>query len=122
MRGRAAVSPGARPCGSTYVRGAQAGVEAVAITAASLPIHGHGMNASPVPNAGEGSGTAVGNSFATLTGGRGTNGRMYAPLPATSRLAPATLPTGGNGTHTNLQPFLALRYVIALVGTFPQRP
>ena len=29
--------------------------------------------------------------------------------------------TGGNGAHNNMQPFLGINYIIALVGVFPSR-
>lgn len=123
LRSRVAVSMGARPGGTAYKRGDQTGVGAIAISAAGMAAHGHGMNASPVPGAGEGSGKAIGNSFATLPSGRGASGQMYAPGPATTRLSPqAVQSAGSNGTHSNLQPSLALRYIIATTGIFPQRP
>ncbi len=123
LRGRVLVGPGTRQGGSTYAPGDQTGVEAIAIRADALPVHGHGMNASPVPGTGQGSGTAAGNSFSTLPGGRGATGKMYAPPPETTRLAAAAASAaGGNATHANVQPYLALRYIIALDGVFPQRP
>ena len=46
----------------------------------------------------------------TVTGGSGiTGGTVAIGL------------TGGSQAHTNIQPFLALNYIIALQGTFPSR-
>ena len=30
-------------------------------------------------------------------------------------------PAGGNQAHNNMQPYLAMNYIIALVGIFPSR-
>ena len=45
---------------------------------------------------------------------------MYATPGALTAMAADTLgPTGGNQPHNNLQPYLSLTFIIALVGTFP---
>jgi microcystin-dependent protein len=44
------------------------------------------------------------------------------PMTAPVTLDPATVqPSGGSGPHANIQPVLALNYIIALQGIFPSR-
>lgn len=52
---------------------------------------------------------------------RGAN--VYAAPPGTSEIPiNAVAPTGGGQPHDNMQPYLALSFVIALTGIFPSRP
>ena len=57
--------------------------------------------------------------------GTNTQGTFfYGPSSgSTTTINPGTLSTytGGNQAHTNLQPYLALNWCIALVGIYPAR-
>jgi microcystin-dependent protein len=57
------------------------------------------------------------------TGGREPDPvNMYATPPNTT-MNPAALGISGSGQpHNNMQPFLALRFIICCNGIFPQRP
>jgi microcystin-dependent protein len=47
---------------------------------------------------------------------------IYAPPPAGTTLAPtSTTPSGGTQPHNNMQPYLAVTFIIALQGIFPPR-
>jgi microcystin-dependent protein len=92
------------------------GSETVALGTAEIPAHTHIAQASAVP--------------ATDTN---PQGRMLATSPEDSFLArgsrsltsmsPQSLsPNGGSLPHNNMQPYLALTFVIALQGIFPPRP
>ena len=39
----------------------------------------------------------------------------------TSGIAVTNLPTGGQQGHNNMQPYLAINYIIATVGIYPSR-
>jgi microcystin-dependent protein len=88
-------------------------VETVALSEAQLPNHTHDMLAS--------------TENADLQG-PGNNDRAlaravvyHAPTNLTP-MASAALPSaGGNQPHNNMQPYLALNYIIALVGLYPSR-
>jgi microcystin-dependent protein len=46
----------------------------------------------------------------------------YAPQDNTATLAPNTVGnTGGNQPHENMQPYLAINFIIALQGIFPSQ-
>ena len=49
--------------------------------------------------------------------------RIYAEGPPNAMMNTAAIDgtTGGNRPHNNMQPFLALNYIIALQGVFPSR-
>ncbi len=114
---RAPCSQGAGPGLTNRFMGDAFGENSVTLTQDTMPAHLHGIQAygtrastdkvgTPVPNAAI---TAPGQSQAFVPGG--TPDTTFAPM----MLAPA----GGGGPHENRQPFLALNYSIALVGTFP---
>ena len=46
----------------------------------------------------------------------------YAPGPPTTNLNQGTVNfAGGNQPHNNMQPYLVLNFIIAIVGIFPSR-
>jgi microcystin-dependent protein len=52
--------------------------------------------------------------------GRGT--ALYSAPNSLMPMAEQTLPdTGGSQAHNNMQPFLTMNYIIALVGLYPSR-
>ena len=51
---------------------------------------------------------------------RSVGGSIYASASGLVSLAGATMPNaGGSQQHSNMQPFLTLNFIIALVGTYP---
>ena len=97
--------------------GARGGVEMVTLSAAQMANHSHPMMAVGT-DLGEDR-PAVGRAFA-----RSTGGNMY-QTDSTSNLVNLhtdALPADGGGqAHTNVQPFLTLNFIIALVGLYPSR-
>ncbi|MBB6403527.1 phage tail protein [Arthrobacter sp. AZCC_0090] len=110
LRGRAALHNGQGPGLSSYYQGQVAGSETTTLITSNLPPHTHpGMIASTTettdrPSAG----------MAPAPGG------SYGPPDSGVALA-STQPAGGGQAFSNLQPSLALNYVIALQGIFPSR-
>lgn len=113
LAGRAPVHIGQGPnLASNWIIGEQAGAEQVTLTTAQLPQHGHALLASQragTRNAAAGSVPAAdGAVTAYLNDAAGVN------------LAPAAItPVGGSQPHENMQPFLAVSYIISLFGIFP---
>ncbi len=106
------VDPGWNP--SPYNIGETGGVENVTLLSTQLPTHTHGLvgtsGAADVR-------TARNNYYAksTLDMYALTNGPQVA-------LSQATLgPQGNTQPHTNVQPYLAINFCIALVGIYPSR-
>jgi microcystin-dependent protein len=50
-----------------------------------------------------------------------TRDKQFAPPPGDKTMAAALDPQGAGLPHANVQPFLAVSYIIALAGIFPQR-
>lgn len=98
--------------------GAMRGQETVTLTTAQLPAHSHAINATQSPGAGRGATDPAGKLLATPTvpGGMTIYGQPVAPVAlSTDNLTPA----GGGQAHGNMQPSLAVNFIIALVGIFP---
>ncbi len=111
LEGRAPMHPGRGPGLADRRLGERAGTETVTLAETQIPSHTHQLigteedvdASSPVGNY-----LAVGNDLYSATGG--------------SALADASLPgTGGNQAHNNMQPYLAVNFIIALTGVFPSR-
>ncbi|TYZ08400.1 phage tail protein [Hymenobacter lutimineralis] len=118
--GRAAVGVGQGPGLSAYTAGALGGVESVALTANNLAGHTHAAQAK----LGVTSAAATAPTPATNLLAKGPD-PVYAPSRSTgsatspNTVAALTAPAGGNLPHENRQPSLALNYIIATQGIFP---
>lgn len=104
-----------------YVMGEMAGTETVTLSTANIPPHQHSASASTETP------TAVGNGI-NLTGSTVyvpafvPRPPVYAPAGPTVAMSPqAVANTGGNQAHNNMAPFLALNFIIAVSGIFPNR-
>ena len=89
-----------------------AGVEAVTLTTQQIPVHNHAVLASEAP---ADQVTAGNNLPAEATK------RFYTTAPASpvAMAADAVGSTGGSQPHDNMQPFLAVNFIISLFGVFP---
>jgi microcystin-dependent protein len=101
----------------TYVIGQAAGVETVTLTTQQMPSHNHALVATSsgqtlVPS------TSTFPAVATTTNGTAI---LYAPGTTTGRtLNPATIKNdGGSQPHSNIQPYLAVNFIISLYGIYP---
>lgn len=110
LRGRVPIhfSPG-------HDQGERAGQESHTLTQAEMPQHTHTFGA----NSGNAT-TDAGNvdpkgTFAAFNNGYKDPSNLRAIQPAT------VSNVGGNQPHTNQQPYLVLKYCIALQGIFPSR-
>lgn len=111
LNGRAALGAGSGPGLSSYQVGEFGGQDSVALTQSEMPVHTHATMASP---------------------GAATTGVPVNAVPAAGNvplrtgaeptLTEALEVAGGGQPHSNMQPSLVMRYCIALVGIFPQRP
>ncbi|MEL6177957.1 MAG: tail fiber protein [Myxococcota bacterium] len=111
LRGRAPMHAG-QGSGLTSRRlGAQGGVTDVTLTEAQLPNHSHTVSAS-----------------STSSTSRDPSRRVLGQAPvykASDTVAPmangSLASTGDSQAHTNMQPYLGLNFIIALVGLYPSR-
>lgn len=122
LRGRIPLSQGQGPGLSAYSIGEAGGVEAVSLLPTNVPSHSHTLAATTANGT---TNTAAGNLLSKVQEGSartGTKGLIYsATAPDTPLAQQAIGLVGGSQPHNNLQPYLVLRYCIALVGVFPAR-
>jgi len=115
LRGRFAVDQGQGPNLTIRNPGDQGGTERVALTVAQIPPHNHLVACA------SGSGT-VSSPAAAYWSTDPAGGVAAYSNTANSQMAPvAVAPAGGGIPHDNVQPFLAINYIIALNGIFPSR-
>lgn len=113
LQGRAPMHPGRGPGLTSRRLGENGGSETVTLTEAQMPNHTHIILGSGPAN----SNTPAGAGHATST-----TVRQYHAATNLVDVAETTLTaTGGSQPHNNLQPFLALTFIIALTGLYPSR-
>lgn len=96
--------------GNGHTLGERAGETAHTLTMGEMPQHTHGVS---FPNAA----TTVALPPGNLPG---QAANLYAPPSALTAVAPGSVTNyGGSQAHTNMQPYLALTFCIALQGIFP---
>lgn len=99
--------------GGGFVLGQAAGEAAHTLIQNEIPAHFHALQASTSAAT---SNLPSGNTLATPAT------PLYGPATSPTTLTPTTLASaGGSQPHNNLQPYLVLNFVIALVGIFPSR-
>jgi microcystin-dependent protein len=101
--------------GIAYQLAETGGVEIVTLTTQQMPTHRHGLAATATNQ----TLSPQGAFFATATSSQaGVNTYIQAAVDA--NLNPnSILPTGGSQPHDNLQPYLAINFIISLFGIFP---
>ncbi len=113
LQGRAPMHPGNGPGLSTKRLGETGGSATVTLTEAQMPAHTHAAQASDQPAT---TNQPAGNLPAVTR--EDTYSSSGTPVPMR---ADALTPTGGSQAHNNLQPYLALFFIIALTGVYPSR-
>jgi len=120
LRGRVAIHPGRGPGLSSYNLGQKGGTETVTLTTNQMPSHKHTLQASTS----NGNQNQPGNhSLAAY----GTPGPPVASGPYSDQAANTSMNssgmsnTGGGQPFNILQPYQAVNFIIALVGTYPSR-
>ncbi|MEM1204441.1 MAG: tail fiber protein [Acidobacteriota bacterium] len=117
LQGRVAMHPGRGPGLTSRRLGQRGGVETVTLSEAQMPNHTHSLM-----------GTPENGSFGSLTSkmafARSRGGTLYQTNTSSNLVSmdSRTLPSaGGSQSHNNLQPFIAMNFIIALVGLYPSR-
>lgn len=110
LRGRVALGRG-----NAHIIGEVAGTESETLTINQLPAHTHPQSATPQ---GGNSAQPQGKVYAQLSNATKSDKIYGTPADANAASSMVNL-TGGSQPHENRQPFLTMRYVIALEGIFP---
>lgn len=128
LRGRVPIHMGTGPDGTTYHIGETAGVEEVTLTIQQVPNHSHtvsgpllsGFGANPGKSA-----SPVGGFPAVVPGlkqfGKTPSGDKFMADPVGYNRNTILRPAGGSQPHMNMQPYLAVNFIISLYGIFPSQ-
>jgi microcystin-dependent protein len=115
LRGRVPLHQGTASSGTNYVVGEVLGAESVTLTGQQIPAHTHAAHVSP-------NGTTdspVGAFSATDPAG---NVAQFFTGPANAQMSDAAIAgAGGSQPHNNIQPVLAVTFIIAMFGIFPSQ-
>jgi microcystin-dependent protein len=96
---------------SSYVLGQQGGTENVTLTTQQMPQHNHTVNAVAGPPSQD-------NPSNNLL----AKSQTYSNSTASTTMAPAMINFAGNSQpHANIQPYLCVSFIIALIGQYPSR-
>lgn len=122
LQGRNIIGTGQQTGFSRYVNGETGGNEMTTLTQGQLADHAHQVTLKVVPNS---SNTAVattpeGGVYATGTEQVYSSGSDVSMAAYSAILN--TTPTGNSQPFSNLRPVAALKYIISLNGTIPNRP
>jgi microcystin-dependent protein len=121
LRGRAVVNAGQGPGLSGYSIGKKTGTETVTLTLPQLPLHSHGFSGDFKVSTGTADSGKAAHNFLAVP-----SEFQYAESGSGTTMAAGLISgqgsvVGGNQPHTNMQPYLAVNYIIALLGEFPVR-
>jgi microcystin-dependent protein len=116
LQSRVPIHAGQGPGLSPYVLGQQGGFESVTLSTVQMPSHSHALNATNT------NGTSFVPGGNVLAADGNTTTAIYSNAAPSNAMNPASIgATGGNQAHTNIQPYLAVYFIICLEGIFPAR-
>jgi microcystin-dependent protein len=118
LRSRVPMKYGTDPVGNNYVIGEVGGEETITVLSQQMPIHTHTLSGTSVNT--NRSKPADGCGLGTSTGGNSYYAASNSAL-TTINQGTVSLYQGGNQAHSNLQPYLAINWCIAMNGIFPSR-
>lgn len=118
MRGRVAINPGQGPGLSNYIQGPGAGHENVTLTTSNMPPHNHALN---VKNANGTTNVPANNALAGTGTALPPAGNFSTEAPDAQANNTSIGNTGGSIPFSVVQPWVGIRFVIALEGVFPSR-
>jgi microcystin-dependent protein len=115
LQGRAPIHFGQGSGLSGYTLGQAGGVESVTLNTDQMPSHDHAGSCSGSTGSIPGPGS---NVWAITSTGE----KPYSNATPDNKMSTQGInPSGGGQAHANIQPYLALNFIICLVGIFPSR-
>lgn len=114
MQGRAAMHPGRGPGLTSRRLGQRGGTQAVTLSEAQMPSHNHSWRAAAEPADLQ---APASNRAMTRSSENAYTGAANPVKMADQML----ISNGGSQPHNNVQPLLAMNFIIALQGLYPSR-
>ena len=124
LRGRVPMGPRTGAGLTPRTLGQRGGVEDVTLNTNQIPSHNHSASSQANAVAGVGNSNDAANNFWSKDAGVSSATYNTGPSDATMNTGAVSTTignTGGNQSHTNVQPFLCVNFIIALQGVFPSR-
>lgn len=127
LRGRVPIHMGTGTDGINYVIGQKSGTESETIISQTMPSHSHNVTGKiSIPVRGDSVGhlaSPVNNAIAVSPNKKffsktGSASGIMAPLDLDNS---TVMTSGGSQPHENMQPFIAINYIIAYEGIFPSQ-
>lgn len=120
LRGRRAMGQGNGPGLTQRREGQKLGAETQTLTSAQLPSHSHAVNANNLDGDKPGPGNKI--LAAAPPGGTGSE-TIYSDQGPTTQMSAQMIANAGSGQPFDVvDPYLVMRYCIALQGIYPSRP
>jgi microcystin-dependent protein len=114
LRGRVPIGVGQGPGLPNFHEGEMGGSSDTTLTNAQLPMHTHAIKVSNQFSGGD-------HPASKYLGASASDKGFYADSGNTTMAPDAITPAGSNLPFSNLQPYLALNYIICIYGEFPSR-
>lgn len=114
LRSRVPIHEGQNGLGFNTVIGQNGGTETVTLTASQMPQHSHQLEAAASP--------ADQTSPVNTVLAQQASGSLYTDSAPDMPLHPSALGQSGSGVpHNNIQPVLAVNFIISMFGIFPSQ-
>lgn len=125
LQGNVPLSQGTSNTGSTYIVGQSAGTQSVTLLQTEMPSHNHNQALQAAIGTG---GTPLTATVVGALPATSATTNLYSSTPGPNFMSPLTVNlnttteiTGQSQPHNNMQPYLAVTFVISLQGVFPPR-
>lgn len=114
LRSRVPIHMGTGPGQSARALGSKGGAEKVTVQPNELPTHTHTVQFD--------TGAGTQNNPAGSYLAASPTVRVFRPAAPVAPLSAASVTNaGGNGSHNNIMPYLAINFIVALFGIYPSR-
>jgi microcystin-dependent protein len=118
LQGRAPLHPGSGPGLTPRSLGQTGGAPNVTLGTGQMPVHNH----TAMGVSGYDATSPANNTWGTAGAGRTPPPAYVDGNPNVTMSQAALDPTGSGLAHNNMQPYLAVNFIIAITGLYPVRP
>lgn len=124
LRGRIPIHKGTGPGLNPRSLGERGGAEDATVSIAQLPSHSHALHGTVEPAGRSDPSDAMRASYVGDSVSIPAFGNLEPPseTPLVAMAGDVIAPVGGGQAHANVQPFLCVNFIIALVGLYPSPP